>query len=68
MQLGVVSNRLCVHVDLAWLRYAVVWLSVLGSGLSPVSVQCLSSGILPGTASKQCDSPLPLPLSEHRAI
>lgn len=29
MQLGAVSNRLCVRVAPAWLRYVVTWLSVL---------------------------------------
>lgn len=65
MQLGAVSNRLCVRVAPAWLRYVVTWLSVLRvqqvQVLAPLSVQCLGSGILPGTASKQWGIPLPLP-------
>lgn len=47
---------------LAWLRYAVMWLSVLRVQvrvLAPLSVQCLSSGILLETASKQQNIPLP---------
>lgn len=41
---------------LAWLRYAVMWLSVLREQvqvLAPLSVQCLSSRILLEAASKQ---------------